>query len=138
MYVLLVWRDVTNLSVTGLRYSNVVRIISGFDHDLQATDRERMLAEQIRMSPEFGSQLGAHQACHNRFRTKAQLELEERIKEANEEVERANAQVEALTDESYNFNDTWNEKWDTRHDKFVMAYINKKVAHGELPREDSD
>jgi hypothetical protein len=34
-----------------------------------------------------------------------------------------------LADEKYNFEDTWNLKWEKRHENFVMLFINKGVRH---------
>ena len=58
--------DVTSgLSVTGLRYCGIFN-----DHAQQVSDRERALAEMIRINE---TQLADHLACHGRTRTKSLL-----------------------------------------------------------------
>ena len=98
--VLFVWHNVTSgLSVTALLYSNVIRIITGSSNDLQVTERERALAEEIRKDTRFVTQVSGHLGCHDRSKVRAQDELKEKIKHAKEEADKAKAHLEELEED---------------------------------------
>ncbi len=101
------------------------------------TARERELAEKIMKDPCFDDQEGRQLACHNRFRFKSWRELEGRIENAKEEVDRGSAQ---LKEEQNNFEDTWNEKLDKRHENFVTLFIKKGAQNknGDPPQKLSE
>jgi hypothetical protein len=42
---------------------------------------------------------------------------------------------EQLENERYNFEDTWNVKWDTRHEKVVPRILEQKAEKREIPPE---
>jgi hypothetical protein len=42
---------------------------------------------------------------------------------------------EQLEDVRYNFEDTGNAKWDTRHGKVVLRILEQKAEKGEIPPE---
>ena len=67
------------LSVSALLYSNVMRSITGSFNDLQVTERERALAEEIREGTRFVTQVSGHLGCHDRSKDKAQDELKEKL-----------------------------------------------------------
>ena len=89
----------SGLSVTALLYSNVMRIITGSSNDLQVTERERALAEEIRKDTRFVTQVSGHLGCHDRSKVRAQDELKEKIKHAKEEADKAKAHLEELEEE---------------------------------------
>ncbi len=62
----------SSLSVTALLYSNVMRIITGSSNDLQVTERERALAEEIKKDTRFVTQVSGHLGCHDRSKVRAQ------------------------------------------------------------------
>ena len=94
------------------------------------TARERAVAEKIMKDPNVEVQVGKHMDCHNRFKSNAWRALEEKI-------EHARAKLEALEDEQYLFEDTWNESWKKRHETVLMHFINKVAQEGELPPYES-
>jgi hypothetical protein len=119
----------SGLSVTALLYSNVMRIITGSSNDLQVTERERALAEEIRKDTRFVTQVSGHLGCHDRSKVRAQDELKEKIKHAKEEADKAKAHLEELEEDSRN------SKWDLKHEGFVMQFITRRAEAGEIPPE---
>ena len=136
LFVPPVQHNVTSgLSVTALLYSNVMRIITGSSNDLQVTERERALAEEIRKDTTFVMQVSAHLGCHDRSKVKAQDDLKEKIKRAKEEADKAKEHLEELEEKDADFEDEWKSKWELKHEGFVMQFITRRAEAGEIPPE---
>ena len=50
-------------------------------------------------------------------------------------VEHASAKLEALEDEQYSFEDTWNETWKKRYENAMMRFIHKMAPEEEFPHK---
>jgi hypothetical protein len=125
----------SGLSVTALLYSNVIRITTGSSNELQVTERERALAEEIKKDTRFVTQVSGHLGCHDRSKVKAQDELNEKIKLATEKADQAKAHLHDLEVEAAKLEDEWDMKWDLKHEGFVMQFINRRAEAGEIPPE---
>ena len=107
-----------------------MRIITSTSNNVQVevTARERAVAEKIMKDPNVEVQVGKHMDCHNRFKSKAMRELEEKIENRRAKLEALEKELEELEDEQYLLEDTWTEKWEKRHENIMMCVINK-MAH---------
>ena len=92
----------------------------GSFNDLQVTERERALAEEIRKDKICDAQVSGQLGCHDQSKVKAQDELDEKIKRAKEEADKAKAHLQEVEARDADFEDGWNLKWDLKHEGFFM------------------
>ncbi len=112
-----------------------MRIITGTYNEAEVTGREKALAEKITEDTKFREQVGKHAACHDRQKLKYMEDLEEKLEDGHNEVERAKLHVMKLEEELSNADEKWSAKWDARFEGFVTRFIELRAGDGEISPE---